>query len=174
MCHLSPDGLSEEMLTSESKDRSNLTWKLTTYNGEWEKGKSSGGCGKPNEAAYWINPQFLITIKDVDPDDNESMATVIVSLLQKYTREKRTQNDGKFCEEFIQFRFYRIISDVDAEMAKKTGRRLYASQLERCGSSGPYINYREVTKRFKASKRILIRFNYSSFNVKRKFTTSIS
>lgn len=118
------------------------------------KGKSSGGSGKSNEAAYWTNPQFLISLVDVDPDDNENMATVIISLLQKYTREKRTQNRGESCEEFIQFRLYRILSDEDAENAKKTGQRLYASQLERCGTSGPYINLREVTKRFRTGWEI--------------------
>lgn len=113
------------------------------------KGKSSGGSGRSNEASYWTNPQFLITLSDVDPNDNENLATVIVSLLQKYTREKRTQNKGQSCEEFIQFRLYRILTDADAKQAKQTGKRLYASQLERCATSGPYINLREVTKRYR-------------------------
>jgi hypothetical protein len=93
----------------------------------------------------------LITLTDVDPDDNENMATVIVSLLQKYTREKRTDNRGEPCEESIQFRLYRILNDTDANEAKRTGRRLYANQLERCGASGPYINLREITKRFRTA-----------------------
>lgn len=119
------------------------------------KGKSSGGSGRTNEAAFWTNPQFLITLTDVDPDDQENMATIIISLLQKFTREKRTQNKGESSEEFIQFRLYRILSDTDAQQAKKTGQRLYASQLERCGTSGPYINLREVTKRFRMGNSAL-------------------
>lgn len=112
-------------------------------------GKSSGGSGADNAASFWQNPQFLLTLTDVDPDDNENMATVIVSLLQKYTREKRTQNSGESCEEFIQFRLYQILNDRDAQEAKRTGLRLYASQLERVSTSGSYINLREVTKRLR-------------------------
>lgn len=126
---------------------------MTAYNGEWVKGKTSGGSGRANEASFWTNPQFLITLADVDPNDNENMATVIVSLLQKYTREKRTQNKGESAEEFIQFRLYRILKEEDAKQAKQTGKRLYASQLERCATSGAYINLREVTKRFRTGKK---------------------
>jgi hypothetical protein len=100
---------------------------------------------------YWTNPQFLITLKDNDPDDQENMATIIIALMQKYTREKRTQKRGESCEEFIQFRLYRILSEKDAAHAKSTGKCMSASQLERCGTSGPYMNQREVTKRFRTS-----------------------
>jgi len=112
-------------------------------------GKTSGGSGKDNETLFWSNPQFLITLKDQDPYDKQNLATVIVSLMQKYTREERLNNRGESCEDFIQFRIYRILNDADAEFSKKTGQRLYANQLERCGLSGPYTNSREVTKRFR-------------------------
>jgi hypothetical protein len=112
-------------------------------------GRTSGGCGRLSEALYWTNPQFLITLKDQDPDDQENMATIIVALMQKYTREKRTQKRGESCEEYIQFRLYRILNERDAAYAKSTGKCLSASQLERCGTSGPYTNQREVTKRFR-------------------------
>lgn len=98
---------------------------------------------------YWTNPQFLITLTDYDPQDNENMATVVIALMQKYTREKRTLNRGESCEEYIQFRLYRVLNERDALQAKQTGGSLYANQLERCGTSGPYINMREVTKRFR-------------------------
>lgn len=79
------------------------------------------------------------------------MATIIIALLQKNTRERRMTNNGEPCEEFIQFRMYRILSDEDAHLAKTTGRRLYARNLERCAVSGPYINLREVTKRLRVA-----------------------
>ena len=79
------------------------------------------------------------------------MATIIISLLQKYTRQKRTSNNGESCEEFIQFRLYKILNATDATKAKKTGQRLYASQLERVAVSGSYINLREVTLRVRAT-----------------------
>lgn len=79
------------------------------------------------------------------------MSTLIVSLMQKYTREERTTNNGESCEDFIQFRLFRILNEKDAEASRKTGQRLYANQLERCGISGSYINSREVTKRFRVA-----------------------
>jgi hypothetical protein len=149
-CELTPDAFSTELLkTTDPRLKAKLTWKLTQYDGEWLPGKSSGGCGKDSEALYWTNPQFLVRLTDVDPYDNENKATIIVSLMQKYTREKRIKNRGDSCEEFIQFRLYRILNASDADKAKKNGQRLYASQLERCSTSGSYINLREVTKRFR-------------------------
>lgn len=71
--------------------------------------------------------------------------------MQKYTREERMKNNGESCEDFIQFRLYRILDQKDADAARKTGQRLYANQLERCGVSGAYINSREVTKRFRTA-----------------------
>lgn len=91
----------------------------------------------------------MVKLTDVDPGDGENLATIIVSLLQKFTREKRVFNNAESCEEFIQFRLYKILKDSDAQLAKTTGKRLYASQLERCGTSGPYTNLREITKRFR-------------------------
>ena len=93
----------------------------------------------------------MITLTDVDTHDKENMSTVLISLLQKYTREERMNNKGESCEEFIQFRLYRIKDDKDAEEARKTGKCLYANQLERCGTTGAYTNLREVTKRFRVA-----------------------
>ena len=149
---ITPDALSGELLKKQDPKKSaKLTWKLTADHDEWVPGKSSGGSGKGNEALFWTNPQFLITLTDVDPIDNENMATIIVSLMQKNTREKRLKNRGQPAEEYLQFRLYRIVNDKDANEAKKSGTRLYASQLERVGVSGPYTNLREVTKRFRVA-----------------------
>ena len=45
--------------------------------------------------------------------------------------------------------FEKIKDDVDVESAKSTGQKLYGNQLDRIGTSGSYINSREVTKRFR-------------------------
>lgn len=147
ICEVTPDAYSDELL----KEDNNLEWKLAAYHGEWVPGESSGGCGKPNEADFWKNPQFLINLPQVETNDDKNMSTAIISLLQKYTREDRVNNKGEPCEQYIQFRLYRILNDQDAEVAKKTGKYLYANQLERCGSTGAYINKREVTKRFRVA-----------------------
>lgn len=70
--------------------------------------------------------------------------------MQKDSRLKRHQKksaDG--VEEFIQFKIFKIKDDVDVEQVKSSGSMLYATQLDRIGASGPYINSREVTKRFR-------------------------
>ena len=99
-------------------------------------------------AKFWKNPQFLITLNDVDADDNENCCTVIIALMQKDTRLKRLET-GNDSEESIQFRLYKINDDIEINQTRSSGLRLYANQSVRIGSSGSYINSREVTKRFK-------------------------
>ncbi len=36
-----------------------------------------------------IDPQFLITLKDIDTNDNENMATMIIALMQQDARLKK-------------------------------------------------------------------------------------
>jgi hypothetical protein len=146
-CHLSPDSLSEEV--TNSKKNLNISWNTITYHDEWIIGKSAGGSGNGNDPRYWTNPQFFINLVDVDPDDNEDLATVVVSLMQKYTREKRREKNGKLTEEYIQFRLFKIKNESDALKAKNYKQKLQAHQLERVGNSGDYINKREITKRFR-------------------------
>lgn len=47
------------------------------------------------------------------------------------------------------FPFFKVHDDVDVDSSKSNGTKLYASQLSRIGTSGSYINSREVTKRFR-------------------------
>jgi calpain len=75
-CHLTPDSLSEEIL--KKKHNKYISWKMVSYHGEWIVNCSAGGSGNSNNNIYWTNPQFLIKLEDVDKDDNEEMATVIV------------------------------------------------------------------------------------------------
>ena len=72
-----------------------------------------------------------------------------ISLMQKYTREKRTQNNGRISEDFIQFRLFRVRDTADVVKSVKTGQKFQGEQLERVGNSGDYINKREVVARFR-------------------------
>jgi calpain, invertebrate len=74
------------------------------------------------------------------------MATMVVSLMQKDTRVKRSQNWGEPAEEFIQFRVFKVKDGVEDD---GTALKYYSSELDRVGTSGNYINKREVTKRFR-------------------------
>jgi hypothetical protein len=39
---------------------------------------------------FWINPQFFITIEDIDKTDNRGRATLIVTLTEKEANNKST------------------------------------------------------------------------------------
>jgi len=147
ICHLTADSFSDELL--ETDDDTDLCWKCTSHHGQWTKGVSAGGCGQPNMAKFWINPQFFVKLSDVDKDDNENMATIIIALMQKDTRLKRIETKGDTAEEYLQFRLFKIKDHVSFDENQATGLRLYSSDLERIGTSGTYINKREVTKRFR-------------------------
>jgi hypothetical protein len=144
-CHLSPDSFSEEIL---KQDHDNLiSWKLVAYHDEWVRGVSAGGCGNEGDKLFWTNPQFSIRL--IEADKNDKKCTIIVSLLQKYTRQKRFQTNGQPAEDFIQFRLFHIRNAQDADEAAQTGKKLMPDQLERVDNSGDYVNRRDVVKRFR-------------------------
>ncbi len=146
--HLTPDAFSDELKDNKSQG---LAWKLIAYHEEWVPNKSAGGCGNGNDPRYWQNPQFLVKIDKANLGENQNMTTMIISLMQKYTREKRTLKYGQAAEEFIHFRLYRVTSEEDAQRAIKFGEKLIEQQLERVGNSGSYVNKREITKRFRVN-----------------------
>jgi len=88
---------------------------------------------------YWLNPQFLLVITDQDIPAHGTFATVIISLLQRTPRTK---------EHHIQFRIHRITCKKALLKCFQSGEPLKGDCLERIGSSGNYINLREVTRRF--------------------------
>ena len=65
-------------------------------------------------ALYWTNPQFSIVLEDVDEDDDEhpsdGKCTLVVSLMQKDARKKRTLQKTDFAAYGISFGLYRVIS----------------------------------------------------------------
>lgn len=105
ICHLTAESLSDEL--GQTDQDSDLIWKSKTYQSKWVIGETAGGCGQHNQAKFWTNPQFLVTLTDVDKDDNENMATVIVALMQKDSRLKRSHSDSS-TEEFIQFKLFKV------------------------------------------------------------------
>jgi calpain, invertebrate len=147
VCHLTLDSFSAELFTSEHDEH--LMWKCKTYQSEWRTGHSAGGCGSTNQAKFWTNPQFFIKLTDVDEDDNENKATIVIALMQKDSRLKRAKTMKDSAEEFIQFKLFKIKDGVPIDENQSTGLKLYGTQLDRIDSSGSYINSREVTKRFR-------------------------
>ena len=40
---------------------------------------------------FWTNPQYRVTVTDIDDDDDDDLSTVIVGLMQKGRRKLRNQ-----------------------------------------------------------------------------------
>ena len=56
------------------------------------------------------------------------------------------QLNGEQAEEFIQLRVFRVNDGVDVSVFQSgTGQKVYPKDLERVGTTGAYINKREVT-----------------------------
>ena len=51
----------------------------------------------------------MVTLKDVDKDDNENKADLVIALMQKDSRLKRLQTRQDSCEEYIQFKLFKVI-----------------------------------------------------------------
>ncbi len=106
ICHFTADSFSDELL--ERDNDADIYWKETHFHSSWVIGSTAGGCGKTNAAKFWTNPQFLLHLTDCDSDDNDNKATVIVSLMQKDSRLKRLQTGEDSCEEYIQFKLFKV------------------------------------------------------------------
>ena len=137
ICNLSPDTLKVVRGTQGTK------WNCLQYDGELVPGRTAGGCGQPDKQKFWINPQYLVHLDQ--PDTNSNDCVLIIAFMQKYTRQKRMQNRGDSAEEFLQLRVFRVNEGVDLSIFQNgSGEKLYPKDLERIGTSGSYINKREV------------------------------
>ncbi|CAG9115014.1 unnamed protein product [Plutella xylostella] len=138
ICNLQPDSLDID----ECPEGCNKKWQTSVFEGEWVRGVTAGGCRNYLES-FWRNPQYTITLTDVDEDDDDNKCTVIVALLQKNRRAQRHQ--GLECLT-IGFAIYklpeygRVPKPLDVNFFK------YNSSV---GRSPAFINLREVTARFK-------------------------
>ncbi len=139
ICNISPDSLKASRSGPEG-----CQWNCLQFDGEWTVGVSAGGSGNKNPAQYWHNPQYLVRLPYADPGHNDCV--LIAACMQKYTRQKRMQTNGQPAEEYIQLRVYRVNDGVDVSIFQSgVGEKLYPKDLERVGTSGAYINKREVT-----------------------------
>lgn len=126
-------------------------WQCQIFHGEWIRGLNAGGRGEPYREKFWMNPQFTFMISDTDLVKDES-CWVIIGLMQKYTRQKRSAT-VESAEDYIQYRLFKIKdTETFVNDMKTSNSQLESRDLERIDSSGPYINKREVTARFNLSK----------------------
>ena len=54
---------------------------------------------------FWTNPQYYVTVTDVDDDDDEDMGTLIVGLMQKNRRMFKQQGSGNLT---IGYEIYKV------------------------------------------------------------------
>eukprot|EP00064_Thunnus_orientalis_P008714 superscaffoldBa00001059_g8737 len=131
ICNLTPDALSGD----EYKK-----WAESEFEDTWRRGVSAGGCRNyPN--SFWMNPQFVIKLGEVDddPDDGEEGCTFIVGLMQKNKRRRRKMGEDM---ETIGFAIYEYSGKRQVHLKKNFF--MYNSSAAR---SETFINLREVSNR---------------------------
>ncbi|XP_053189385.1 calpain-2 catalytic subunit-like [Scomber japonicus] len=136
ICNLTPDALSGDDYKK---------WAETEFEDTWRRGVSAGGCRNyPN--SFWMNPQFVIKLEDVDddPDDGEEGCTFIVGLMQKNKRCRRKLGEDM---ETIGFAIYELPDEYSGKrnVHLKKNFFLYNSSAAR---SETFINLRELCNRF--------------------------
>ncbi|KAG5888428.1 hypothetical protein JTB14_020203 [Gonioctena quinquepunctata] len=139
ICNLNPDSLSDEELREGHKKK----WEMSVFDGEWVRGVTAGGCRNFLDS-FWHNPQYRITLTEVDEgDDDEGSCTIIVALMQKNRRLIRKVGVDLLT---IGFAIYhlpypdRVPKPLDLNFFK------YNASVARSPS---FINLREVSCRFK-------------------------
>ncbi|VDI28787.1 Hypothetical predicted protein, partial [Mytilus galloprovincialis] len=133
LCHLQPDALTSEIANDERKQ----SWEVTVYHDAWIRGLTAGGCGKaPYEDLFWKNPQFFITLKDVDIKDNSGLCTLIATLTEKEMNNKSSVAIG--------FKVYKLREFQRRPLDGESALRNNLILQKRSG----YEYNREVTRRF--------------------------
>ncbi|CAH0545793.1 unnamed protein product [Brassicogethes aeneus] len=137
ICNLNPDSLTEE----ELRDGNKKQWEMNVFEGEWVRGVSAGGCRNFLDT-FWHNPQYRVTLSEVDDGDDES-CTLIVALMQKNRRSIRNTGVEELTVGFAIYHLPypdRVPKPLDMNFFK------YNASVARSPS---FINLREVSCRFK-------------------------
>uniref|UniRef100_A0A665VVT3 Calpain-2 catalytic subunit n=1 Tax=Echeneis naucrates TaxID=173247 RepID=A0A665VVT3_ECHNA len=131
ICNLTPDALTGD----EYKK-----WAESEFEDTWRRGVSAGGCRNYPDS-FWMNPQFVIKLDEVDDDDDgDEGCTFIVGLMQKDKRRRRKMGEDM---ETIGFAIYEYSGQRQVHLKKNFF--LYNCSAAR---SETFINLREVCSRF--------------------------
>jgi len=91
----------------------------------------------------------LFTISEGNLINEDATCPVIVTLMQKYSRQKRAAFNINSAEEYIQFGVYKVIGGLEKYRKYfEKSKPVSNIDLELIGSSGIYLNQREVTGKF--------------------------
>ena len=80
ICHQQP----EEEVNKGRRESVKKRWFVEQHDSQWTQA-SAGGCRNFKET-FTKNPQFRVTLVDVDEEDDDDLCTMVVSLMQKKTR----------------------------------------------------------------------------------------
>jgi len=125
--HLTPTGM---------ESNAGRKFDVFHFNGMWNRSMgTAGGCGNDTIRNFAINPQFMFSLSDPDPYDDELTCPVIISLSQKCIQRKNEWATG--------FRIYKC-NPEDLSLDSD-----FISYNQPVGKTDQYINLREVSKRFR-------------------------
>jgi len=116
-------------------------WFVNQWTGEWIEGQTAGGC-RSHLDTFALNPQYIVTLEpESDQEEEESLCTMIVSLMQ--LRSRRTKDDDELLS--IGFVIY-LLENYDT-ISEPLETEFFKYNLS-TGRSKAFLNTREVTKRF--------------------------
>uniref|UniRef100_A0A674NP72 Calpain-2 catalytic subunit n=1 Tax=Takifugu rubripes TaxID=31033 RepID=A0A674NP72_TAKRU len=136
ICNLTPDAL-----TGDDYKK----WAETEFEDTWRRGSSAGGCRNyPN--SFWMNPQFVIKLEEVDddPDEGQEGCTFIVGLMQKNRRRMRKMGEDM---ETIGFAIYELPEECSGLRNVHLKRDFFLRNAS-AARSETFINLREVCNHF--------------------------
>ncbi|GJQ77204.1 hypothetical protein Trydic_g14875 [Trypoxylus dichotomus] len=138
ICNLNPDSLTEDEIQEGNKKK----WEVSFYEGEWVRGVTAGGCRNYLET-FWHNPQYRVTLTEVDEGDEDGKCTLIVALMQKNRRSQRNMGIDVLT---IGFAIYYLPNPDILPKPLNLNFFKYNASVARSPS---FINLREVSCRFK-------------------------
>ena len=136
ICHISLHDVGGEHDNDKEKK---VSWEDQLMEGEWRRRVNAGGC-RNYLHSFWTNPQYRISVEDPDDDDDENMCTILIGVLQKDRRKKKSEG---FDYMTIGFSVYQL-KDPNVGVLDKTFFERNASIARTT-----FINLREVSGRFK-------------------------
>lgn len=140
ICNLSPDSFEDDLKPTTRKRQ----WNMNVFEGQWVPGITAGGC-KNFLDTFHRNPQYVMKLEDPDEDDDIDKCTVIVSLMQKYRRMKRSVGLDFLT---IGFEIYQV---REKDLDQKPLKMNFFRNNRNVARTNEFINLRGVFGRFELS-----------------------
>lgn len=109
-------------------------WTEVNYNGSWVRGVNAGGSYQKRGWSpwmlrmtssdissvwfiildlYWTNTQYFVNLVEQCGNDKSCKHAVVVSLMQKYSKKKRTQQRTQFAEVCLMLDIYKVSNNIN-------------------------------------------------------------